>query len=536
MQVIIPAAGKGLRFHTLGKLYPKCILPVENLPLIVYNIRIIKLISSVENITVVVSKSNYQDILSIIKFYFPVELKSRYICLVIYEKGLFGVGPASSILAGISNKFSSYLVILSDIIIPDNFKSFKFESNVLSVKQSKDSKRWCVVKNIKNKLVFYDKKVLTGKKHAALSGIYYIHEGKFLIEAMSKLKKINSKKELEISILLKYIANKTKFCLKYLKVTDYGTLEEYLVNNKIANSRKFNSVKVMSHDLIIKSNKSKEFNFKILDEISWYKFMNKNFPKFAAKINILESLENSYFPSTSYVIEKIKYPTLSQNLLYLDRSLDLWGNILNALFDYFDECTKYQKLPGSFEKQRIYQNTLERYKKLPLDFKKELDLKKLINSIENLTIFNFETYLHGDMVFSNIFFDGKRKRIRLIDPLGKINGNLIYDLAKLFQSVIFKYDFIVSDLYFLRDDRIFLFDRNLEPIRQLFLQGFVKKFGKDIVLSALKLAGILFLNLIPLHYDRKDHQKIFFEISKKIIKVDNNLEYKKVLNNYLKII
>ena len=36
---IIPAAGKGTRFHELGRQYPKCILPYKELPIIVHNIK-----------------------------------------------------------------------------------------------------------------------------------------------------------------------------------------------------------------------------------------------------------------------------------------------------------------------------------------------------------------------------------------------------------------------------------------------------------------------------------------------------------------
>ena len=36
---VIPAAGKGTRFHELGKQYPKCILPYEEMPIIVHNIK-----------------------------------------------------------------------------------------------------------------------------------------------------------------------------------------------------------------------------------------------------------------------------------------------------------------------------------------------------------------------------------------------------------------------------------------------------------------------------------------------------------------
>ncbi|ECP3589223.1 hypothetical protein FZH48_26620, partial [Salmonella enterica] len=66
---------------------------------------------------------------------------------------------------------------------------------------------------------------------------------------------------------------------------------------------------------------------------------------------------------------------------------------------------------------------------------------------------------HGDFCFSNILYDFRSQRIKLIDPRGinfynelSIWGDIRYDLAKLNHSVIGRYDLIIAEHFSLAFD------------------------------------------------------------------------------------
>ncbi|MBD6984623.1 capsular biosynthesis protein, partial [Vibrio parahaemolyticus] len=62
--------------------------------------------------------------------------------------------------------------------------------------------------------------------------------------------------------------------------------------------------------------------------------------------------------------------------------------------------------------------------------------------------------MHGDLCFSNILYDFRAKKIKVIDPRGitpegvkTIYGDLKYDLAKLSHSILGLYDYIIAGYF-----------------------------------------------------------------------------------------
>jgi dTDP-glucose pyrophosphorylase len=519
IQCIIPAAGKGLRFFELGRLYPKCTLPFRHLPLIVHNLNYILTIDSIKLITIIVEKEDTQ-VLGLMKIFFQDDLSNGRIEVLEYSHDKFGVGPASTIIAGCRDNFDSYLIFLSDIVLVENLEQDLFKNSFLSVKEVALSTRWCVVAELNGSMKFHNKEILEGNQFNALSGIYFFKNGKNFVKSIADLtSEIDTEafNEVEISRILElYIILGDSFTISPgIKLLDYGTLDEYLANNDVSLSRNFNKISDLGNGFIEKSALHKDFYSKIEFEAQWFTRIPDRLKIYTPIISNIRTVkeQNRNFLSPSYQLEKILYPTLSDFLLYFDRTPEFWNEVISKLQDYFILCIEISpSSPNDFTTQ-IKSTLQKRWGMLTDEFKRNFDLQELYSIIDGINGFDNDSYFHGDLVLQNIFFDLDSRKLKLIDPNGQLVGNLVYDLAKLFQSLVFGYDFIDKELYFMKDNFVEIYSKDYEEISLLFLSTFISKFGNVIMLDALKLTGILFIQLIPLHEDKFSHQKIYLNIA-----------------------
>lgn len=132
---------------------------------------------------------------------------------------------------------------------------------------------------------------------------------------------------------------------------------------------------------------------------------------------------------------------------------------------------------------------------------------------------NRNGFMHGDLCFSNVLYDARADRLKLIDPRGLTAdgkctpyGDLRYDIAKLTHSVVGMYDHIIGEYYSF--DRIgnaeyqftIMSDPECDTIKEQFLQ---RVFAGVSVTEALPLTVLLFLSMIPLHKDNPQRQIAF---------------------------
>ncbi|WP_323921349.1 MULTISPECIES: protein kinase family protein [Aeromonas] len=126
--------------------------------------------------------------------------------------------------------------------------------------------------------------------------------------------------------------------------------------------------------------------------------------------------------------------------------------------------------------------------------------------------------MHGDICFSNILFDSRSERLKMVDPRGinfngdfSIYGDQKYDLAKLTHSVIGLYDFIIAGRYTLDVDADghevihFDIDSRLSMVQEGFMN--VPFLDGVTIKDVMPLVVLLFLSMLPLHSDRQDRQK-----------------------------
>ena len=129
MRIIIPAAGKGIRFRELGKQYPKAILPYKNKPILVHNIERLLKVEDVSDIVVTVGHQS-EKIVDCLSRYFPNELQSGKI-LTVDNLDINNVnGPAVSILNGMlagASNFDRLLVVLGDLYLENDLNNLSLE-------------------------------------------------------------------------------------------------------------------------------------------------------------------------------------------------------------------------------------------------------------------------------------------------------------------------------------------------------------------------------------------------------------------------
>jgi hypothetical protein len=126
--------------------------------------------------------------------------------------------------------------------------------------------------------------------------------------------------------------------------------------------------------------------------------------------------------------------------------------------------------------------------------------------------------MHGDFCFSNILYNSRMRRIRLIDPRGAVVdgqpslwGDSLYDGAKLMHSLTGRYDLIIAGRCRgparLGPELALAFDLDPEQAWREAAAGEMGLGGLD--LGSPEIAALvigLFLSMPPLHADRPDRQ------------------------------
>jgi hypothetical protein len=129
--------------------------------------------------------------------------------------------------------------------------------------------------------------------------------------------------------------------------------------------------------------------------------------------------------------------------------------------------------------------------------------------------------MHGDFCFSNILYDSRVQRIRVIDPRGfveagrpSVYGDLRYDMAKLAHSVFGRYDQIIAGRYDIPPGDGVRFAISFEQApHHAWLEEMLRGMAVDgVPMASRQIHAIsisLFLSMLPLHAERPDRQRAF---------------------------
>ena len=426
---------------------------------------------------------------------------------------------------------------MGDTLVENELSNLIEKNNdfVLTSNNFQNPANWCVITMKDKKLdQIFDKKkdLIRNSDQNALVGIYYFNDLSSLKHSYSNF----NETRIEISDLIeKYKEQKiisAEICNQWY---DAGHVENYFTSKQtLLKARHFNTLRFDKSSEIV--TKTSENTQKLIDEIEWYKQIPNDLS------NLIPNILNSDQSTKPFLeLEYIKNPTLAEFWLYSDFSSKLWMEILENLFKILSKFIKHAKSVSIDDYNLIYKTkTEERINELinsNKKFKNILDqdtlfingkkyqnwfmIKKQIElKIQELYHERDNCLIHGDLCFSNIFYNFQSKNFKLIDPRGKwgsgMHGDLKYDVAKLRHSIVGGFDAITNGLYSSSLD----IENN-----QIDVNIFRPKNHQEICmhldnlienkwnLNEIKLIeGLLFISMLPFHRDHFERQLAFYSI------------------------
>ena len=412
--IIVQAGGKGTRMEHLTKNKPKCLVPVDNLPMMFHLFR-----KYPDKKFIIIGDYKFD----VLKEYLRVFAKVKYILIDAAGKK----GTCAGIKDAVNKIPNSkpFMLIWSDLILHKDFELPEQSDNYVGL--SGDFKcRWryendvfeeipSVENGVAGLFVFKDKEILSD----------VLEEGEFV--KWLKLKEIKPK------------------TFKLSGTKEYGIISEY---NKLetVRCRPFNSMKI-EDGRIIKEAIDEQGKQLALREKSWYRHVQQSGVKEIPEIY-------SYEP---FCMEKINGKNIFEySFSYEEKSevLERIINMLRSLHNSSETEADYFSINEAYVNKTF--SRIESVRKLiPFADEKYItvngrkcrniffDYSIIEDLIKEISISKF-SLIHGDCTFSNLMLNKDRQPV-MIDPRGyfgytNIYGDSNYDWAKLYYSIKGNYD------------------------------------------------------------------------------------------------
>lgn len=422
----------------------------------------------------------------------------------------FTIGEAIQYCINISGPLGKISILYGDTVIEDD--EIYSLSDVVGVSYTSSNYHWYNVEKNKNKDLVYN-------------GYFSVSSAKELVRYIA-LKKGDF-----LEALNAYSDNHLK--IKQHSVRnwyDFGHSQTfYKSRTKFTTERAFNHLTIENNIV----EKTSTYTNKITAEAKWFSSI-----PFYLKIFTPQYLGDFRSPKNGcqgYRTEYLNLCSLSELFVFGNLPTKSWASILNSCNEYLKKCI-LEKWPDNFNVDgylnSIYiEKSKHRLKKYCQENNFNPDLKitfnknkmPSVNEIMDICISRVmnsnpvPAILHGDFCFSNIFFDFRSESIKVIDPRAMdfnekftIYGDLRYDLAKMLHSYIGYYDCIISQRYELtfsqHEIEFQLEEKNtldLDTIASILNVVDIKKY------CVIEIVILLFLSMLPLHYDSSIRQKAF---------------------------
>ncbi|MCK8786372.1 capsular biosynthesis protein [Roseomonas sp. NAR14] len=321
---------------------------------------------------------------------------------------------------------------------------------------------------------------------------------------------------------------------------DFGHLQTYFHSRRaVTTARHFNALRIDG----LTARKSSADRDKMRAEAAWLGGLPAPLRLYGARL--LDSGGDEAGGEAGrawYETEYEHMPALSELYVFGALGRPGWLRILDSCADFLALCAASRRpgaAPGSGDAvlaELAGRKTLRRLARFAresgfdIDHPMRLDgrpLPSLAAIAESLAALaetrdgRAECVMHGDFCFSNILWNARARRIRLIDPRGHVrpghpglHGDLRYDLAKLAHSILGRYDLILAGRYRLEAPSPHDLAIRFEPAPH---QAWLEEAFADLSVDGVHAAGPavraamtgLFLSMLPLHADRPDRQRAF---------------------------
>ncbi len=395
------------------------------------------------------------------------------------------------------------------------FSELPLEADLINVSEIKSQQNWFSEEN------YFDGKIVW-------SGYFAFSDHAFLMSCLEK------ETNFETAVLLydkEYPLRRNYSC----SWEDLGhAATYYLARQNLLVSRSFNRLQYKNGFL----DKSGETS-KIKAEVFWYRNIPFQLRKFVPQI--IRDVQEELLPT--YSIEYLPLSTLSEILVFGNQPLLFWEESQSLLGELLDVLRKCEIVESNLiNNDHFTENfsahvtkrltSLERSEcpisqdhKIVVNDEAAVSIRQII--FECLEIIGngkvIPAVIHGDLCLSNVLFESRMNQIRVIDPRGQdfegketIFGDQRYDLAKLAQSFMGYYDYIVAGFFYLEDvhegetwKAKFKIEHpeTTERIADNFYEKFIENqpYRDDVVAVMI----LLFITMTPLHSEDSQRQLAF---------------------------
>jgi NDP-sugar pyrophosphorylase family protein len=437
----------------------------------------------------------------------------------------------------------SCLVVLGDTLFefaPETRR--KFDRDFVLTAPVQDASRWCLADISRTQRVkaLADKPVRNPGAWPALVGVYHFQDSAPARQALQNaLDKGTTSLQLRHA-LQPYVAAGGLHAYPAGEWFDCGNLD-FLTSSRrrLLQARSFNRVQI--DELSGTITKRSEHSAKFINEINYYRLIPRDLATFFPRL-----VDFSLTPKDLYLsLEYYGYPTLSEVWVFEEFDAKYWEAVfqtLNRIVTCFEKYTAEISAKAAFDfywnktvdrlntfaTQQAGFARLTKARRLVLNGKLlrgwPLIQKAVEARVRKLAVNVRGQIIHGDMCFPNILCDPVSRLFKFIDPRGSfgesgIYGDGRYDLAKLLHSLDGGYDFLIHDMFVLKQqgERVQLqqfFPNNRPAVLEAFAQTFGKHHNLDEVRT---LEGLLFLSMCPLHADHPKRQVAMFVTGLRIL-------------------
>jgi hypothetical protein len=400
---------------------------------------------------------------------------------------------------------------------------------LVAVATVEDNYDWAIITENDDNWLVSSQDTLNGNEHSVVTGYFKFSSPRQLIRCITQC---------NWQFLEGLGRYRKTVGLSTVKVTnwlDFGHANTYF-RSKSAHTtqRVFNDLKITPNWI----EKSGTHSVKIEAEANWFESLPPMLRRFTPQyLGRPECSEKS-----AYRLEYLHHTPLNELYVFADIPPLLWKKIFKECLSFLEACAEHHNQRTKQSSARLNALFTEKTTSRLQDFSRESGIRvdtvfryyarggekrKLELSIEDLVQGSeirlpsqeaASTLIHGDFCFSNVLYEFRTNRIKVIDPRGlspdgkqSIYGDLRYDLAKLSHSVLGMYDWIVAGyhntLLNSRDISITLPETpKLHDIQQLFIEMVESQFSiTPTELYAMQTQ--LFLSMLPLHSDDKGRQQ-----------------------------
>ncbi|KUR80718.1 hypothetical protein [Novosphingobium sp. FSW06-99] len=321
---------------------------------------------------------------------------------------------------------------------------------------------------------------------------------------------------------------------------DFGHIQTFFQSRRsVSTARAFNEVQLGQYTVRKSSLSNAQ---KIRAETHWLSNAPAVTKPFCSRV-----IDSGEGPEGPYYETEYEYMlTLSELYLFGNISRSGWTRIVSACSDFLEALASVEGgETGHADLRQLTNNMYGRLERFAtetgfdittpnhLDGKPLPSLMQIAEQVQariNLDEPRKQKVMHGDFCFSNIFYNTRARRVRVIDPRGYVRegdfthfGDTRYDMAKLAHSAIGYYDLIIGGRY--RCDRLganaFSLDFESTEIRTWIADVFGGICIDGQYLCSEEVNAImtgLFLSMLPLHADRPDRQQAFIANALRLFK------------------